>query len=517
MRLLKYILLIAISITIALPLFSNGAVVVETQIVNVGDEYLFYRAKRGETLRSIAADLDIPIRVLRQNNRNILILVEGDMVRIPLNYVSSEVVARLSSSTAPKEEVKEELPSSEETVFAEEVVDRLSSNVKSEIDIALLLPFFLADNRVRSEIVATKTASVFDTIPRSEDWIFPRSQSFIEMYQGILVAVNDLRKEGININLSVYDITVNPTEAEQLINTHKLDNMDLIIGPVYSSVLKVVADFASQHNIPIVSPVQLADEAVLENHSTLFATAPFMSEVQQNIADEVSRYYNENIIFIRGESVSDETTQFSALIKDKLEERGNNFRFTELSYSGSPVMVGNRSVNRVRSLLSADKRNIVVIDSENPSIISAVLQDIHVATSGNAADRLHVFGYPFIRTMENLDPIYLFELNLHVASPNWIDYSQEDITNFVEKFYGYFATEPSDYSYAWSGYDIAYFFISGVAKYGDRLMHNIENHNPNLLQTKYDFKHTHNENGYKNHFVYTINYTNDYSMDIDKR
>ncbi len=55
-----------------------------------------------------------------------------------------------------------------------------------------------------------------------------------------------LRSLGLNINLSVWDIKQDTIALTGLISSGALDNMDLIIGPVYSNNSALIAPYANE-------------------------------------------------------------------------------------------------------------------------------------------------------------------------------------------------------------------------------------------------------------------------------
>jgi len=62
----------------------------------------------------------------------------------------------------------------------------------------------------------------------ADDWIYPASFDFVEMYEGILLASDTLRSLGLNITLHAYDIESDTIEITNLIKSGKLSDMDLI-------------------------------------------------------------------------------------------------------------------------------------------------------------------------------------------------------------------------------------------------------------------------------------------------
>ena len=83
------------------------------------------------------------------------------------------------------------------------------------------------------------------------------------MYEGILLAADTLRSLGLDINLYPFDIKSDTVEITKLIMSGKLAEMDLIIGPVYSHNLSIVAAYARDLGIPVVSPVPLINNSAL--------------------------------------------------------------------------------------------------------------------------------------------------------------------------------------------------------------------------------------------------------------
>ena len=118
-----------------------------------------------------------------------------------------------------------------------------------------------------------------------DSWIYEGSLPFLEAYEGILIAVDSLRSLGLNVELDVYDIGGDTTELNRLIWSGKLNDADLIIGPVFSSNLNRMAAYAAERNIPIVSPVPLRDQNILENRPTLYRVFP-SAGVSQDISGQ---------------------------------------------------------------------------------------------------------------------------------------------------------------------------------------------------------------------------------------
>jgi len=127
---------------------------------------------------------------------------------------------------------------------------------------------------------------------------------------------------------------------------------------------------------------------------------------------------------------------------------------------------------------------------------------------------MKVFGYPSMLDIENLDSKIFFDLDQMVFSPYWIDYTRKDVMHFNSSFRKKFLTEPIERSYAWMGYDISYYFLSGLAMNGKNFVAHPEMHNPDLLHTEFDFVRKEPAAGFENQSLFLIRYTKDYEIKL---
>jgi hypothetical protein len=88
------------------------------------------------------------------------------------------------------------------------------------------------------------------------------------------------------------------------------------------------------------------------------------------------------------------------------------------------------------------------------------------------------------------------------------------VKKFLGSFLRKFRTEPSEMSYAWQGYDITYYFLSGLSIFGKELLNHPELHNPELLQTQFEFRRKSNADGFENQKLFLIRYSTNYQLEL---
>jgi ABC-type branched-subunit amino acid transport system substrate-binding protein len=379
----------------------------------------------------------------------------------------------------------------------------------------VLLPFYLAENARRNVIDSStvlKGRKQYKVTRRPEQWIYPQSLDFVEMYNGILLAADTLRSLGLDVTLHSYDIKRDTIAITKLIQSGKLANMDLIIGPVYSHNLHIVADYAKTAGIPVVSPVQLINNSVIEGNPTLFMTNASLEVAQRQLAKQISANNTSNLVFVHTDTLGNDpdVKRFKGYIFNELTQKMafEDIRFREFTFYSRSAF-GNDSINRMSHALSENSENIVIIASEDPAVISETITIIHGLSK---KFDVKVYGYPSLMFIDNLDPRMFFELNMLVLSPYYVDYAAADVQKFNHSYLKKFLTMPLESSYAWTGYDIAYYFISGLAMHGKDFIVHPEMHNPELLQNKFEFERKSDVDGFENQKFFKLRYTKDYEV-----
>jgi LysM repeat protein len=470
-------------------------------------KYIFHKVERGESLASIADKYGLTLRELRRENRDTRFPQMGDYIRIPVAMLPEpprkvEVPVTDTLAVVPMDSV---------VVLPRPAGYTPVRDLEGSYDVAVLLPFYLDENADRIDIDSSKFARG-KRINKPEEWIYPRSVGFIEMYQGILLAADTLRSLGLNINLYTFDIQNDTSELNGMINRGELEGMELIIGPVYSNNLAIVTAYASKLGIPVVSPVRLFNNLALVNNPLLFMANASLEVAQNTIAKKVSEYYDNNFVFIHTDTagIDQDVIRFREKIMTELSSRlpYEEIKFKEfLFYSRSAF--NNDSILRLGHALTGNTGNVIIIASEEDPVISETLQEVH---SLSKKYPVRVFGYPTLRGLGNLEPKFIFELDLLIFSPYWIDYSKRDVVKFNDDFRRKFLTEPAEVSYAWIGYDIVYYFLSGLAIHGKEFIEHPEIHNPDLLQTEFDFRRKNLYDGFENQKLFPVKYTVDYEV-----
>ena len=496
---------------IAIP--KKQLMVVQQNFENQDQNILFHKVEKGETLSSIARKYGIALKDLRKENNGLIFPKVNDYVRVPK--------ANISAQMAPVQVIVDTVKAIpiEEPVNVTEIPLAFTSikKLNGSINVALLLPFYLNENSKRSVIDSSqfiKGKRIYTTVNRSEDWIYGPSKNFIEMYEGILLAIDTLKSLGLSINLSTYDIQSDSIALKTLLASGKLQNMNLIIGPVYSNNLAIMSAYANRYGIPVVSPVPLKSNSILINNPNLYIVNPSIEAAQEALASKISEYYNYNLVLIHSDSAKTDSAviNFKNAIFRELTYKVpyEEIRFREFVFY-SRTAFDNDSINRLAHVLSAERKNLVIVASEDAPAMGETITNLDVLSK---QFDITILGYPAMRGLKNTDPKYFYENGIMLYSPFWIDLHKEKIKQFIKDFRSEFYTEPIETSFGWQGYDLAYYFMSGIAMYGKAFPERMSAFHPELLSSDYIFKKKSKNDGYENRILFLIKYSKEMEISV---
>ncbi len=471
--------------------------------------FRLHKVKKGESLTSIARMYDVTVREIRSANKRVFFPKAGSYLRIPaddaiigLDLIAEEEIV-IDSLLLDDEKIT--------TLFDGSKIEFTPvDDLDGRLEVVLLLPLYTHENSKRSYIDSTEYndfgKKIYKTIKRPEEWVYPGSEVFIEFYEGVLLAVEKIRQKGLSIDLLVYDTGSDSAIVSRVIATGRLKNADLIIGPVFPENIKQVSDYAKKHRIPVVSPLVKRNSEILRSNPYLFKIQPSMEVVQKTMAESISNFYDYNLVFIHSDTVwnDDLLSDFKNMIYRKLRYKipYEDISFREVFFTSRSAY--NDTINIIEHAMSKEIPNLVIVASEDEAVMSEVIINVHTLLRNY---EIEVIGYPALRWLDKLDPVYFYDLGVMLLTPNWVDYNLVDVKQFIKSYRDKFMMEPNIRSFAWQSYDISYYFLSGIALHGNGFKYRPMNHHPDLLQVDYDFSRTGIINGFENRRLYLIKYT----------
>ena len=374
---------------------------------------------------------------------------------------------------------------SSQTIPAEGAGDNTGSNIlhlfrKNHVDISLLLPLNARDST-------------------------SGSRSSMDFYCGALLAARQLGVDGINIDLSVYDVA----DGQMAIDREKVNSSDVVIGPVSPGALGNLMS-TIQNSTYVVSPLDHRAEKMALSYRN-FIQAPSSSAAQYAdlvdwIGEEKSPHDSVLVIYEKGT----EEKAGIKVIADGLKE--NSIGFQTLSYS---ILEGRDIANTLRNKMTLTAKNHLMIASESEAFVNDVIRNINLMV--HEKYDVAVYASSKIRGFETIEGENLHNANLHVSTSYYIDYDQKEVQDFIMEYRALFNTEPTPF--AFQGYDIMMYFAGICSKYGDAWPSMLPFEDEEMLQSGFKFSRVSvgmSEIGFVNTAIRRVTYGPDFSLSLSK-
>jgi LysM repeat protein/ABC-type branched-subunit amino acid transport system substrate-binding protein len=410
------------------PFLSNGLktgmeLKIPTQNKIELSNFVLHTVLAKETLYGISLKYGVSISELKASNPGLEKGIHPGMV-IKINSKNTD-----SKTKTAETEVKDTLKSKNHQINKTAIECPIQEErlQKNEINIALLLPLFIG---------------------KSEE-LNPKAKIGLDFYSGAKLALDSLKKEGLNAEIFIYDTRNDSATISEIINKPAFKFMDLIIGPLYTSGFKQVADFAKQNKICILSPFSHADAILKKNPHVLKFTSDNKSMLEKTVKFYSQEKKNAAFTLVYNKNEPDRIVADSlkSLFNSKPETTFKSIEFT--------------SVVDLSNQLSEAQENIIIF----PSTVQIQVIDFTSRLNNlKTGKKITLIGLNEWNAYENIDFDDLNSLNFVYASQMHNNFEETKNTIFRTKFKLEYKADPSQY--AFQGFDVTYFAAKQLKLYG---------------------------------------------------
>lgn len=440
-----------------------------------GGNYTIHTVKWFEDLNSIAKKYGVSKEaIMRANGMTSPTVSRKQKLRIPTGeqapYVAEELPSVAEEPAAEEEQVREKgiLETIGEAISQK--ADEFLYTGKKDITAALILPF----NASKSP-----------------------NENNLEFYSGVLMAVNDLKSEGVNVDLSVYDAA----GGNIPVTSEKLSSCDVVLGPISTTDLASTIRLSSS-GTPIVSPLEpKAVELARAYDNVIQAPSPAESQSEDLVRWIAEDYRTGDRVVLLTEKNATRTAAANLLVT-RLQESG--VPFTTVNYG---LIEGSNIIGRIESPASGGTIRLLAASESEAFLVDVVRNANRLALRNNRRDKVALYCLSKVRSFDTIETEYLHNANLHVSLSYFVDYDSPAVQRFLLRYRALFNAEPGPF--AFQGYDTAYNFIKMGSKYGRRWPDKLEGESFRGLQSNFSFPHG---NGHVNKAVRRIVYGQDFSI-----
>lgn len=315
---------------------------------------------------------------------------------------------------------------------------------KNEYHVAVIFPFSLTDNISEHS----------------------RNSYVDEMYQGILVAIDSLKKEGVSVVVHTYDVDKDVTAIQKILAYPEFKSMDLIIGPLSSVLIPYVTNFGEKNSIPVINPI-FVNSSIIDNTTQTLLFQPTL----QTMAGQTAVFAKKNFVYRKNDEQDSDVKPknevvifYSTEIKDSL---------LAAYYKDSLIANGfkiSKCVKITRSKIASVGK--IIADSiklNNTSHIFVASSDAALASNVISALEISRMAIPIITKSEwleiNNQTYEQFERRkVYFIYPDFVQFYNESYKAFMSAYAKKYNTYPSKYSVI--GYELMSLTGISMKEYG---------------------------------------------------
>lgn len=267
-------------------------------------------------------------------------------------------------------------------------------------------------------------------------------QTALELYRGMLLTETEMEKFGMRVEIELIDFYDNVELIKQWTQGSRLNDADLIIGPLFKESLEALAPWAKKRNVWVVCPVPISNKILMGNERIIKA---FPSDVSQWGA--TARYVLEK--------KSDKVPVFLYAGKTEAEKkRSEAFKARYLKSGLKNLKVSNNLDSLFTARAGQMDSMVVVVPSQSPELArkfnskSHLLQRTWLLGMSDWVDHL---------SEGDAEGEVKNKLKFTFTKSAQSESDDPEVNDWIKKYHRSYFTHPTDYSFC--GHDILKSFV----------------------------------------------------------
>lgn len=324
----------------------------------------------------------------------------------------------------------------------------------------------------------------------------------LDLYSGILIAIDSAKTRGITTELTVFDTQKNNNTEyiKNFMNENSFESTDAIIGPLYQNNAEIVASELKKYNTPVFSPASRKESNLYDN---FFQTRPTNEILQDKIISYVEKdSTSKNIVIIVQQGVKYEK------VKKKLVTKFPNAKIAKIEEGNYLYEV------RLNKVLDKNKPNWIFIESNDVAMISNVIPLLNAKAESHkitlfTTDKNNAFDNDNIKN-EHLSKLHMHYPSVDKEFDNKEIEEGEEITPFVKRYKEQYGSDPN--KWAIRGFDIAYDILMRLGT-TDNLYNASFDGTTEYVENKFNYSKK-LLGGYCNEAAYLIKFDDDLKLSV---
>lgn len=281
-----------------------------------------------------------------------------------------------------------------------------------------------------------------------------KNQFATDLFAGMKMAQDSLRKQGIDIDLYTYDAGTDTTAVKRILDLPEMKQMDLVVGPVYRSSAKIASRFATQNNVNVVNPLSLDLEVAGDNPNVFLFESSIATQARQAATYAFNTFEPKTALVVFEDSRDD--AAFAQHYREQFTKLGGKvIAYKKVKSSQTTVTAA-----AYKDLKFENVGHMAVFSDQMTAAVNTV------STLQSRAGTLPLMTYEKWLGIGQLTLRQLDDLDIYFVNPKYIDNMSSVVRHFRKRYAARYNMTPSAYAYA--GFEMLYYFGTLLQQYGPR-------------------------------------------------
>ena len=341
----------------------------------------------------------------------------------------------------------------------------------------------------------------------------PKEQGrMVEYYQGFLMAVEQLKREGYSFVINTYDAGQKERSLDSLLSSSAFNDVELIIGASYPKHCKELAKFAKEREIPLLIPFSSKKDEAIDNPTVYVANGIQSFILPQISSSFVKTFPNANVIFVEDTTDNNKKEFVKSLTAELTKE--------SIPYTTLPMELisnGDTVLNTLSNAYIEEREFVFIPTSSSAATLNTLLPSLLHARSIDSLNvaNFKLFGYPEWQIHAKDTRELMYEVDTYFYATFYSHYALPRVAEFQEDFIRWYNRGIQNIypRYGMLGYDTGYFFLLAASLYGNSMHENIDRIPFNPVQSDFKFERISEKDGFINKKFFFIHFCPEYYID----
>ena len=279
----------------------------------------------------------------------------------------------------------------------------------------------------------------------------------IEFYEGLQLAMDSLHKLKVPLDITVYDTRNTRKTLQQMLEETEFSKMQLILGHVNVSELRVLSNAARARTIPFINVNFPNDGGVTNNPEFVILNSTLRAHCEALYKFVQRNWATSNIFYVRRATSDDDRLRaYFAEIEKNTPSVPLKIKYISI--------VNNLDISQMTSQMDSNAKTIIIVGSLDENFGKAICAKLDPLSKSYP---MKVLGMPTWDAISDLNTPAYADLELYYTTPFYINPSDSLVISIQQNYKTRFYSRPSDMVYR--GYETTLHFGQLLAAHQGRL------------------------------------------------